>query len=86
MTIEGGSVEGGEMTNEGLVVGRGVIDLVEMKAILWHDEEGKEREVTDIADSEVVEAGSTVRSSITMLSQPRYDCPGSTIVKLPVSV
>ena len=27
---------------------RGVIDLVEMKAILWHDEEGKEREVTDI--------------------------------------
>ncbi len=27
---------------------RGVIDLVDMKAILWHDEEGKEREVTDI--------------------------------------
>ncbi|MDJ0790914.1 MAG: elongation factor G [Acidimicrobiia bacterium] len=29
---------------------RGVIDLVEMKAILWHDEEGKEREVTDIPE------------------------------------
>jgi elongation factor G len=27
---------------------RGVIDLVEMKAIVWHDEEGKEREVIDI--------------------------------------
>jgi elongation factor G len=27
---------------------RGVIDLVEMKAIVWHDEEGKEREVVDI--------------------------------------
>ena len=26
----------------------GVIDLVEMKAIVWHDEEGKEREVIDI--------------------------------------
>jgi elongation factor G len=26
----------------------GVIDLVEMKAIIWHDEEGKEREVIDI--------------------------------------
>src|SRR5680860_1013934 len=29
---------------------RGVIDLVEMKAIVWHDEEGKEREVTDIPE------------------------------------
>ncbi len=27
---------------------RGVIDLVEMKAIVWHDDEGKEREVVDI--------------------------------------
>jgi elongation factor G len=27
---------------------RGVIDLVEMRAIVWHDEEGKEREVVDI--------------------------------------
>ena len=26
----------------------GVIDLVEMRAIVWHDEEGKEREVVDI--------------------------------------
>ncbi len=26
----------------------GVIDLVEMKAIVWHDDEGKEREVVDI--------------------------------------
>ncbi|MCH8990216.1 MAG: GTP-binding protein [Acidobacteria bacterium] len=26
----------------------GVIDLVEMKAIVWHDEQGKEREVIDI--------------------------------------
>jgi elongation factor G len=26
----------------------GVIDLVEMKAIIWHDEEGKQREVVDI--------------------------------------
>ena len=25
----------------------GVIDLVEMKSIIWHDEEGKEREVVD---------------------------------------
>jgi len=29
---------------------RGVIDLVEMKAIVWHDEEGKQREVVDIPD------------------------------------
>jgi elongation factor G len=29
---------------------RGVIDLVEMKAIVWHDDEGKEREVIDIPD------------------------------------
>ncbi|GMQ86684.1 MAG: elongation factor G [Acidimicrobiia bacterium] len=28
----------------------GVIDLVEMKAIVWHDDEGKEREVIDIPD------------------------------------
>jgi elongation factor G len=28
----------------------GVIDLVEMKAIVWRDEEGKEREVVDIPD------------------------------------
>jgi len=28
----------------------GVIDLVEMRAIVWHDEEGKEREVVDIPD------------------------------------
>ena len=28
----------------------GVIDLVEMKAIVWHDEEGTEREVIDIPD------------------------------------
>ncbi|MFB3098897.1 MAG: elongation factor G, partial [Acidimicrobiia bacterium] len=28
----------------------GVIDLVEMMAIVWHDEEGKEREVIDIPD------------------------------------
>jgi len=28
----------------------GVIDLVEMRAIVWHDEEGKEREVIDIPD------------------------------------
>jgi elongation factor G len=28
----------------------GVIDLVEMKAIVWHDEEGKEREIVDIPD------------------------------------
>ena len=28
----------------------GVIDLVEMNAIIWHDEEGKEREVVDIPD------------------------------------
>ena len=27
---------------------RGVIDLVEMKAIVWHDDEGKQREVVDI--------------------------------------
>jgi elongation factor G len=35
---------------------RGVIDLVEMKAILWHDEEGKEREVTDIPAENMAEA------------------------------
>ena len=35
---------------------RGVIDLVEMKAILWHDEEGKEREVTDIPAEHMAEA------------------------------
>ena len=29
---------------------RGVIDLVEMNAIIWHDEEGKEREVVEIPD------------------------------------
>ncbi|MEN8115204.1 MAG: elongation factor G, partial [Actinomycetota bacterium] len=29
---------------------RGVIDLVEMNAIVWHDEEGKEREVVEIPD------------------------------------
>ena len=29
---------------------RGVIDLVEMNAIVWHDEEGKEREVVAIPD------------------------------------
>jgi elongation factor G len=28
----------------------GVIDLVEMNAIIWHDEDGKEREVVDIPD------------------------------------
>jgi len=28
----------------------GVIDLVEMNAIVWHDEEGKEREVVEIPD------------------------------------
>ncbi len=28
----------------------GVIDLVEMNAIIWHDEEGKEREVVEIPD------------------------------------
>jgi elongation factor G len=28
----------------------GVIDLVDMKAIVWHDEEGKEREIVDIPD------------------------------------
>jgi elongation factor G len=28
----------------------GVIDLVEMKAIVWHDDEGKEREVVEIPD------------------------------------
>jgi elongation factor G len=28
----------------------GVIDLVEMNAIVWHDEEGKEREIVDIPD------------------------------------
>jgi elongation factor G len=28
----------------------GVIDLVEMKSIIWHDEEGKEREVVDIPE------------------------------------
>jgi len=28
----------------------GVIDLVEMNAIVWHDEDGKEREVVDIPD------------------------------------
>ncbi|NND01958.1 MAG: elongation factor G [Acidimicrobiia bacterium] len=28
----------------------GVIDLVEMNAIVWHDEEGKEREVVDIPE------------------------------------
>jgi elongation factor G len=35
---------------------RGVIDLVEMKAILWHDEDGKEREVTDIPADMLEEA------------------------------
>ncbi|MFC2153060.1 elongation factor G [Actinomycetota bacterium] len=35
---------------------RGVIDLVEMKAILWHDEEGKEREVTDIPAENMADA------------------------------
>jgi elongation factor G len=29
---------------------RGVIDLVEMRAIVWHDEEGKQREVIDIPE------------------------------------
>jgi elongation factor G len=29
----------------------GVIDLVEMNAIIWHDEDGKEREVVDIPDN-----------------------------------
>ena len=28
----------------------GVIDLVEMNAIIWHDEEGKEREIVDIPE------------------------------------
>ena len=28
----------------------GVIDLVEMRAIIWHDEEGKQREVVDIPE------------------------------------
>ncbi len=28
----------------------GVIDLVEMKSIIWHDEEGKQREVVDIPE------------------------------------
>ncbi len=28
----------------------GVIDLVEMNAIIWHDEEGKEREIVEIPD------------------------------------
>jgi elongation factor G len=27
---------------------RGVVDLVEMNAIVWHDEDGKEREIVDI--------------------------------------
>jgi elongation factor G len=31
----------------------GVIDLVEMRAIVWHDEEGKQREVVDIPDAYV---------------------------------
>ncbi len=31
----------------------GVIDLVEMRAIIWHDEEGKQREVVDIPDAYV---------------------------------
>ncbi|HSJ70898.1 MAG TPA: elongation factor G, partial [Acidimicrobiia bacterium] len=35
---------------------RGVIDLVEMKAILWHDEDGKEREVTSIPEEFLDEA------------------------------
>jgi len=35
---------------------RGVIDLVEMKAIVWHDEEGKEREVVDIPAEYAAEA------------------------------
>ena len=35
---------------------RGVIDLVDMQAILWHDEEGKEREVTDIPSDFVDQA------------------------------
>jgi len=29
----------------------GVIDLVEMRAIIWHDEEGKQREVVDIPEA-----------------------------------
>jgi len=29
---------------------RGVIDLVEMRAIIWHDEEGTQREIIDIPD------------------------------------
>ncbi len=35
---------------------RGVIDLVEMRAILWHDEDGKEREVTSIPEEFLDEA------------------------------
>ena len=35
---------------------RGVIDLVEMKAIVWHDDEGKEREVIDIPAEYVEQA------------------------------
>ena len=31
----------------------GVIDLVEMRAIVWHDDEGKQREVVDIPDEYV---------------------------------
>ncbi len=35
---------------------RGVVDLVEMKAIVWHDDEGKEREVVDIPDDMLPQA------------------------------
>ncbi len=34
----------------------GMIDLVEMKAIVWHDDEGKEREVIDIPEAFAAEA------------------------------
>jgi elongation factor G len=34
----------------------GVIDLVEMRAIIWHDEEGKQREVVDIPEAHLVTA------------------------------
>jgi elongation factor G len=34
----------------------GVIDLVEMRAIVWHDEEGKEREVVEIPEAHLARA------------------------------